>query len=509
MKKRYIDLLIILVIAAVLTAAFSGCKKKEEDTSLDDLNAAVSWYEEMLASAEGDDTQSENQKFVVVIPAGCGADLFYGADFLSQELSKYVGYEVRVVYDTEYKESAYDLEILIGKTNRNQSISFTKKLRVDDYGYELCDGALLIGAQSEALCIKAIDAFVDALLQKNINPFKVNLIKPYSVRGNYKIAEIKLCGFEICEYDIVYPENNTMYERELAGALRDAIAEYSGYSLRIISDKQSTDATKAICVGKSSLTTVSCAKNEAIVSARSDGNVELVSDKNAGIYHAVQSFVELIKQAERDGACCLEAFGTKNYSYNGDKISFFIVKEDIVGASVEETSTLVLAARDSSLSIFSNLSELSKMRLESNLETIKEAGSNKFYYVDGVKVSCVYEKSELLSGGELLTLVMERSDGKRFAFIAGFAGESADGEALLLRLNEECKKYAELPLVVMHDLDDSLDRRFDDSNESLCAVSGFYGLYYSLNNLLIGSASVSDFGNSASAEVICFDFYYA
>ena len=103
MKKRHINLLIIFVIAAVLTAAFSGCKKKEEDTSLDDLNAAVSWYEEILKSSEEADTRSENQKFVVVIPAGCGADLFYGADFLSQELSKYVGYDVQMVYDSEYK----------------------------------------------------------------------------------------------------------------------------------------------------------------------------------------------------------------------------------------------------------------------------------------------------------------------------------------------------------------------------------------------------------------------
>ena len=302
MKRQYLNFLVILLIAAVLTAAFSACKNDDDDTSLDELNAAVSRYEEMLESAEAE-KETENQKgnFVVVIPSRCGADLFGGADLLCDELSKRVGYDVQLVYDSEHKKSSDYVEILVGETDRAQSTRYIKELRIDDYGYECRDGSLQIGAPSEALCVEAIKAFIEAFSNGDIDLLNINGIKPYRVCGNYEIDKIELCGFPIYEYDIVYPKSNTMHERELAGLLRDEIAEYSGYSLRVISDKQITSATRAICIGKTSITNTDCAENEAIISVNNDENIELVSDKNSGIYYSIQRFLEMIKQSQKNG----------------------------------------------------------------------------------------------------------------------------------------------------------------------------------------------------------------
>lgn len=509
MKKRYLNLLIVLAIAAVLTAAFSGCEKKKEDTSLDDLHAAVSWYEEILESAESDKSEEERQKFVVVIPAGCGAELLYGADFLCAELSKYVGYDVYVVYDSEYEKSLNDVEILVGLTNRPQSKRYIKQLRTDDYGYEAIDGALQIGGHSDALCLKAINSFLEVLEEKRISLVDVDKTEPFSVLGDYDIDEIKLCGFNLYEYDIVYPESNAMSEKALANILRDRIAEYSGYSLRVISDRQCTDATRAICVGKSSLTSASGAENEALISVSASGNVELISDKNAGIYFAIEEFVNLIKQSEKNKICNLELVGAKKYSYNGQEISFCIVRDSFTDERVETVASVTVASKGCSLAVFDDLSKTVESRLGSNLETLCDVNGNSFYYADGINFRCIFAQSEILSGGgELLSLIMERADGKRFAFVGGFSHGAADGEELLLRLNGECEKYADLPLVVAHELGDDFDRRFDDTNRRLTALQGSRGIYFSSDSFALISTSVSRVGETLSVEILNLDFYY-
>lgn len=510
MNTRYLKFLIVLVIAAVLTAAFSGCKKKEKDTSLDDLNAVVSQYQEMLESAEAEKNQaSEKQKIVVIIPAGCGTELFGGATFLCSELSKYVGYDIEPVYDCDFKKSKNDLEILIGATDRDQSSKYLKSLRTNDYGYEYRDGSLQIGAHSEALCARAINAFVDALVEGKMNLNNVNTTKAYAVRGEYDIEEIVLCGFPICEYDIVYSEKSAMSERALAYILRDKLSEYSGYSLRVINDKQCNESTRAICVGESLMSTLKATENEAVISVNF-GNVELVSDKNAGIYYAIEKFVDLVKQSERNGKCNLELVGSNRYAYNGSEFSVCIVRDDFVDEGIDACANAVGAVRGSVLAVFDTLSQTAAGRIGSNLETLRDVGKDSYYYADDAGVRCIYQESVSLDGGgELITLIIERIDGNKVVFIGGFSNGESDSEELLVRLTQECEKYASLPLIVAHELSADLDRRFDDESSGLCAVSGAYGLYFSADKLVLKTVHSNEISNSLVADSLSLEFYYS
>ena len=510
--RRFLKFSVIFVIAAIFMATITGCGNNKDDSSIDDLYSAVSQYEEIIDSMQSEKENDPNnkQKFVVVIPSGCGADLLYGAEFLSREMSKYVAYEVEVAYDSDLKKSNENIEILVGATDRQESIEYLKELRTEDFGYAYSNGSVVIGAHSDELCVEAINNFVLKIVGGTIKLSYIHVIDPYVERAEYAADEVKLCGFPITEYDIVYPDKNLMGEKALANILRDMIAKSCGYSLRVISDKQATEATRAICVGQSSLTSSDPFEGTATISVNSDGHIELISDKNAGIYRAAEEFINIVGQSENDGKYDVVLSGSKSYSYNGDPISFYVVRDDFSNGSIDAYMNAVQGIRNSSLAVFDSLSETVRTNLHNNLGRLESADENSFYHYETGNFSCILVESKLLDGGaELLTLVMERTDGKHFVFIGGFAGEVEDDQNLLLALEAECRKYSDLPIVVAHELSESLDRSFDDNNVRFCAVDGAKGLYFSADRLAVGSALTSEITDELLADVLLLDFYYS
>ncbi len=518
MTRPFLKFSVIFVIAAILPAAITGCTSpKKDESSIDDLYSAVSKYEEMIESVQtteqNDEKEPDNkQKFVVVIPAECGAELFYGAVFLSDEMSKYVTYDVEVAYDCNLKKSSKNIEILVGATDRQESMEYLKDLRAEDFGYAYSDGSVVIAAHSEALCIEAVNKFVANVVDGSIKLPEIHATLPYVERAEYDADAMKLCGFSITEYDIVYPDKNLMGEKALASILRDMIAESCGYSLRVISDKQATEATRAICVGQSSLTSSGIFPGTATIFVNSDGNIELISDKNAGIYRAIEEFINIIEQSENDGKYDVTLSGSKSYSYNGDPLSFYVVRDDFSNGSIAAYINAVRGIRSSTLSVFDSLSGTVRTNLYNNLGRLESADENSFYYYENENFSCVLAESKLLDGGaEILTLVMERTDGKRFVFIGGFAGELANDQNLLLALEAECEKYADIPVIVAHELSESLDRSFDGNNANarFCAVDGAKGLYFSADRLAVSSSLASEITDTLIADVLILDFYYS
>lgn len=506
MIRRFLKFSVIFVIAAIFMATITGCGNNKDDSSIDDLYSAVSQYEEMIESLKADEGNKDKQTFVIVIPSGCGADLLYGAEFLSREMSKYVAYEVQVAYDSDIKKSNDNIEILVGATDRQESIEYLKGLRTEDFGYAYSNGSVVIGAHSDALCIKAINNFVLKIVGGSIKLSYIHVIDPYVERAEYDTDEVKLCGFSITEYDIVYPDKNLMGEKALANILRDMIAKSCGYSLRVISDKQATEATRAICVGQSSLTSSDIFEGTATISVSSGGNIELVSDKNAGIYRAIEEFINVMEQSESD----VVLSGLRNYQYNGDPISLYIVRDDFSSGSIDAYMNAVQGIRNSSLAVFDSLSETVRTNLYNNLGRLESADENSFYHYETENFSCILVESKHLDGGaELLTLVMERTDGKHFVFIGGFAGEVEDDQNLLLALEAECRKYSDLPIVMVHELSESLDRSFDDNNTRFRAVDGAKGLYFSADRLAVSSVLTSEITDELLADLLILDFYYS
>lgn len=506
---------VIILVMLVLVACGNGNTNKKNDFG--DLYEAISQYREMLASEdtssdEASDVIAKELKYVLVIPARCGADIFDSAAFLSSELSKYVASEVEVVYDRDLKSYSDKIEILIGDTDRAESRRFLKGLRKDDYGYRYDNGVIVVGAYRESCCVTGIYAFA-----ADIESGKVDLSHPEDIQesivaGQYSITSIKLNGFELCEYDIVYPAANKLSEKALAERLRDDIAEYSGYYLRVISEKECTDATRAICVGQSLMTSDYSSCLGAYVSVNTDGHIELVSNDNFGIHKAVGNFLDMIKESESQGACTLELSGTKQYLYSNDTFSLYIVRNNFNSATLEGYLAAIRGAGVASAAIFDRTSEDARHNLTSNLQNTYSIGELLACY-NSDNFECVSSKNNMLaSGAGVITIVMKRSDGILFGVVCGLCEDgtaAADDEAFYDVLVKDCQGLGDMPVVVIHELGSTLYEKFAEDNPSLLPLANAKGIYYTSSYLKVKSYAVEEIASSTFADKLDFEIYYS
>ena len=484
MTRKIQKYLSFFAIILLLLLVCSCGKRDTEKNELGDLYEAISQYKDML---DAQDSLSEEKSvgevdYVLVIPAGCGADIFDSAAFLSAELSKFVGREVEVVYDCDFKGKSDRIEILIGDTDRTKSKKFLKGLRADDFGYKYDDGVIVIGAHKESTCAETVHSFM-----LDVANGKVDMSRPYAiqeniVRSQYSISGIKLNGFELCEYDIVYPDTYKLSEKVLAEGLREDIAEYSGYYLRVISEKECTESTRAICVGQSDLTDDYSDSIGSYVSVNEASHIELVSNDALGIYRAVENFLGMIKESEREGICNLELSGRNQYFYNNDLVSLYLVRNDFNSGSLEDYLSAIRGARKASVAVFDRTGDDVRHNLTSNLQNIYSVGELLICYEDTAEFECISSKSTALdSGARVLTLVMSRSDGVRFGIVCGFCEDgsnAANDENFYNTLVVECQSLGDMPIVIIHELDSALGRRFAEENSYLAPLINADGICY-------------------------------
>ena len=474
--------IIISFLCAVLLC-FSLLSCSEDDSnSFDELYEAISVYEDMISKQESEEKEAQKQKFVIVIPEGCGAELFDSAAFLSEVMSKYVGYEVEVFYDSDLKQKSTNFEMLIGGTNREKSQKYMMELRSLDCGYKYLDGAFLIGAHNGTLISDAVRALGEAIQSGEIDPAYINAAKPYSECGEYSVSEVRLNGFLLCEYAIVYPDKNTNDEMAIANRLKCLFEECLGYTLRVVSDKSLSDSTRCICVGNTSRTTSKADSLAATISLADNGDIELLAKDNFGLWLAAEKFFGAFCECEADGACDVRISGVKKYEYTNDDLSFYVIRDDFVSGEIATYMSAVSGIRSADISVLDNLSSSVITNIRNNGCNIKNVSDISFYYLNKGGFECVEARTTDIEDGEIFTLVIERESGDRIAFVAGFCKKDAKMKRdsdFCDRLIEECEKYSDIPVLVAHEMTDDMGERFLNSMPRFETVSGTKGIYFS------------------------------
>ena len=116
--------IVILVLAAVLAAVFSGCTPDEPiETDLGSF-----YYEQEFVSSVGDDTASEGNTFLVIrLTPADGTDVT-----LDDARAFFYNNPTQAVVD----EAAYDLYCLAYEQTSDGNIRFALLFEVEDKGYE-------------------------------------------------------------------------------------------------------------------------------------------------------------------------------------------------------------------------------------------------------------------------------------------------------------------------------------------------------------------------------------
>lgn len=341
----------LVVIAIILSAA----------TLLSSCSPNTSSYEHLFEGgmSDLDEIPVEVDDFIIVVPAECSGAVYDATISLAEKIKEKTSSDTRVLYDyQEVKPKTHDMLILVGKTDYEESQRFLRDFRKDDFGYTYSDQIVLIGGACDESLLSAIEKFrQDVVLYADSELF-ISSGTEYIFRADYTIKRIELNGFQLFDYTLVYPKDNSD-DFAAATYFQKILADNTGYYLDIKSDSQADKNSRAICIGKTKLDTTlsdNIGKGASLISEYPSG-ISLISDNFYTMKKALDSLLSILCSTDSSAVSKVQIS-----SYTPDTVAFEeITITDISSSSLASTDLLRNTANtilNSSLSII-RLSDVS------------------------------------------------------------------------------------------------------------------------------------------------------
>lgn len=271
------------------------------------------------------DGQGEALSYRIVIPSACSAALKNAADGLALRIAEQTGVTATAVYDTEpLSERVNETEILLGLTNRSASMESMKSLKKDDYICRVVNGAVVLGGKTDSVTVVAVERFCREILPAATAELLMSEDGGFSLYGSYPYEQVRLNGFDLHEYGIVCPNNASEELLRLASSLQGAIAEKSGYWLRVSleADRDKTGKGIFLVTEKSEGGSV-CAR--LIPNAQ---GVTLCAEDSLGISAAARELFSLLFAPADQGVCSAVLSSARECPYEGVSHRLAFVRGD-------------------------------------------------------------------------------------------------------------------------------------------------------------------------------------
>ncbi|MBE6633289.1 MAG: hypothetical protein E7620_02980 [Ruminococcaceae bacterium] len=258
MLKRFLSLLLIFL----MIVPFSACREEgsgelsptveSKDSTTDTApiedgegqvfqKSEASKFKIVYASRLANETMSEVNRLASMINSTCNTEMVITGDLILAESEKH---------------REWEHEILIGCTNREESALFGEGLRQYDYGFGYVNGKIVIYGKSESNLKNAINSFlVNVLLGHKNEDIFYDSGWTSVVRYHYTVEKLTVNGASVREYEIIYPEASSLYEKEMAERLHCYVLEKTGYDLTVKKDSEPRNGSHAFHIGKTKFVT--------------------------------------------------------------------------------------------------------------------------------------------------------------------------------------------------------------------------------------------------------------
>ncbi len=163
------------------------------------------------------------------------------------------------------------LEILVGNTNRPESISLKAELLEGDFAVKYFpeSGRIALVGGSDEATLKAVAYFLEYCVKNG----EIESTLSFLSAGQYAVTECIINGTPIEEYALVIPDKADADEKYAAELITNAVAEKTGIRLETV--KQSAASGKQILIGTASGKTLSQSEYSY---GTSDGNLILCGE---------------------------------------------------------------------------------------------------------------------------------------------------------------------------------------------------------------------------------------
>lgn len=279
LKKALCILLSLLMLLSVAACDFSSGQDAGEGSDND---------ESMIDTGSETDPppEAKTSPYELIIPEGASESMRVAAVRLQSVILEKTGYYLEVKTDfISWADTPNEYEILIGEVAREE-IKTEPDIKINDFVVRTVDKKWLLLGGSETATLAAIAYFTDECIS---SVFDAPENFRYYREGTYVVESFTLCGKDISEYIMVYP-NNAPICLKYAEQIQEKIAILCGLKVPIYPEASAPKNTPRINFGGTTtsgcdLTTVGYDSYEV---AASEGSVSVIGGCSYGYNNALK-----------------------------------------------------------------------------------------------------------------------------------------------------------------------------------------------------------------------------
>lgn len=240
-----IKLLAWLLCAVIAATTLAACQKQPDGPDTDSQSESVT-KTEAPSESESETTQNpESRTFklssevtVLRSDSNRSEDILTALSLVHTVLSDLNGEKIEADndwYRGELVRNKY--EILIGDTNRPESVAALDELTYYDYKYEVVSPeCVVICGGSDSATLSAAMKFLSDCYGYTPGGSKgekreLEVGKSYTYKHDYGLEKLQICGIDASEYTIVYAKGT--YAKKAAASLKKEIEKQSGVNLKV------------------------------------------------------------------------------------------------------------------------------------------------------------------------------------------------------------------------------------------------------------------------------------
>lgn len=303
MKKTF-KFLMLLISICIIVASLSACNTVNDPKGTDVSSDSDTLPNESEAKPEKY-TFVENGKsdYKIIRSASDSEDINDAVKILNNKINSVSKVKLDVAKNSDISEK----EILIGLTDRPESIKLFATLKYADYVVAVVNGKLVILGGGDSSTFNAAMALVKKINSADII-FEEGEILRYT--HDYRVQSLKIGDNDISQYKIIYQRGKSSKYLTAAENLRKRIQAIYGVSLEICADKSEDSNACEIVFGDCSAEGYSkmpknMKNNEYCI--YSDGNKVFIDSKNVfALERGIEAFLKEYLPVTSDGDISLK-----------------------------------------------------------------------------------------------------------------------------------------------------------------------------------------------------------
>lgn len=293
MKSKILILLAALLLASVTfiscnssgtgSAGTSGSVSDEEQTTTESgatSDAPVNIIENNLT------------EYKIIRPDLTSEAVQNAAINLKNVLNEQYSISIPILTDFEGRNfnvaDRYKYEIIVGNTNRDESISAIESLRYDDFIITLSGTRVVITGGNDEATAKAVDYFIENYVKGDVLTVSTNMAR---VNGTYSRENVKIGGIDLSDYTIVYNGDFKSGAQTAASKLGST----TGAIINLQSESKK-DSEHTIFLGskKFSLEFFDGLGVDDFKIVTKDGNIHIVGGSDYAVNTALKRFIDFV-----------------------------------------------------------------------------------------------------------------------------------------------------------------------------------------------------------------------